>query len=283
SQVTLENVTTLKNEQGETYPENGIDPESIALSPRDTLYISSEGIPSDNIPPFLAEFDRETGQKLSELRIPKRFLPNTPIRNDNPPHGVQENLGFEALALGITSVAEADPFRLFTAPEFSLIQDDIEHTPDTQPRLRLLHYGINPVGPPILVSETLYLLEPIPETAISHGLTELIALQREGYLLSLERSFSPLAGVTAQLFQVTSGNATDTSRIDNLKSINIVEPMRKQLLFDLTTLDIPLDNLEGMALGPYFPDGSQSLIFVSDDNFRDEQVTQFLIFSLKER
>jgi hypothetical protein len=57
--------------------------------------------------------------------------------------------------------------------------------------------------------------------------------------------------------------------------------VKKKLVLDLSTLDIDLDNLEGMTLGPRLPDGSQSLLLVSDDNFTDEQMTQFLLFRLK--
>lgn len=58
-----------------------------------------------------------------------------------------------------------------------------------------------------------------------------------------------------------------------------IEPLKKRLLLDLRQLGIELDNLEGMTLAP-LPDGSQGLLLVSDDNFRDEQVTQLLIFRL---
>ena len=57
--------------------------------------------------------------------------------------------------------------------------------------------------------------------------------------------------------------------------------LRKKLLFDSTNLKITLDNVEGMALGPKLPDGSQSLWIVSDDNFDKDQVTQFLLFRIK--
>jgi hypothetical protein len=51
-------------------------------------------------------------------------------------------------------------------------------------------------------------------------------------------------------------------------------------VLDLSTLGIYLDNLEGMALGPRLPDGTQSLLLVSDDNFSNSQLTQFLLFRL---
>jgi hypothetical protein len=52
------------------------------------------------------------------------------------------------------------------------------------------------------------------------------------------------------------------------------------LLLDLSTLGIPLDNVEGMTLGPRLPDGRRSLVLVSDNNFAASQFTQFLLFAL---
>jgi len=62
---------------------------------------------------------------------------------------------------------------------------------------------------------------------------------------------------------------------------NLIVPVRKKLLLDLSDLGIKLDNLEGMTLGSRLKDGSQALILVSDNNFKEEQVTQFLIFRLE--
>ena len=56
--------------------------------------------------------------------------------------------------------------------------------------------------------------------------------------------------------------------------------MKKTLLLDLRTLGIPLDNVEGMTLGPKLPDGRRSLMLVSDNNFAASQFTQFLLFAL---
>ncbi|NEO01152.1 MAG: esterase-like activity of phytase family protein, partial [Moorea sp. SIO3I7] len=58
-------------------------------------------------------------------------------------------------------------------------------------------------------------------------------------------------------------------------------PLQKKLLLDLSELGIYLDNLEGMTLGPRLSDGTQSLILVSDNNFSEAQVTQFLLFGIK--
>ena len=282
--VDLEDVTFLKDEEGKTYASGSIDPEGIAFSPRKTLYISTEGIISQNIAPFIGEFDLKTGKKQESLRIPQRYLPEEDASKKGE-RGIQNNLGFEALTLKSNGYLPDDPFRLFAATESALKQDIVPQNPEkeTKPeptRIRLLHYLINPVGSPVLVAEHLYLLDLAPSDALNNGLSELTALNQAGHFLSLERTFG-LSGFGAKIFQVVVGNATDTSRIATLKgNISRVVPLKKKLLLDLNQLDIDLDNLEAMTLGPPLSDGSQLLLLASDDNFREAQVTQFLLFRL---
>jgi hypothetical protein len=266
--LSFEEVTFLKDTTGEEYPTGSIDPEGLVLSPRGTVFVSSEGDTAEGIEPFIGEFDLVTGQKRLDLPIPQRYL-----------SGVRENLGFEALTINRRGLLKDDPFRLFTATESSLLQDKTQD-PAIAPRLRFLHYSINSVGSPILVAEHMYQLDLGAIEVISNGLTELVALDKEGYFLSLERTFG-FTGAGAKIYQMVIANANDTSNIESLKGeISQVRSLKKQLLCDLQSLGIYLDNLEGMALGPLLPDGSQSLLLISDNNFNKEQVTQLLLFRL---
>lgn len=284
----IENVTFLKTQENQTIPNNTIDPEGIALTPQQTVFISSEGVTKQGIPPFLREFDLQTGEQKSSLPIPERYIADA--TDDKQQKGIQDNLGFEALTLNPTGTvpAKGEPIRLFTATESALMQDLDPPAKDEQGNLkpqiiksRLLHYYIGD-GPPLLLSEHVYPLAPTPEGALAHGLTELIAIDQSGHFLSLERSFLGLAGLKAKIYQIATGGATDTSRVVSLKGeLRGIEPVKKKLLFDLSEIGIALDNLEAMTLGPRLPDGSQSLILLSDDNFQEQQVTQFLLFRLK--
>ena len=275
--VTVKNVTFLQDKTGQTYSSQTIDPEGISLSPRDTLFISSEGVPKEGINPFIGEFNLKTGQLQQEIRLPQRYL--LPTDPESEPKGVEENLGFEPLTISATSTVKDDPFRLFTATEASLKQDTAS-TPPVNIPVRLLHYVISPVGPPVVVAEHLYLLDETPKGAIANGLTELLALPREGSWLSLERTFG-MFGFGAKLFQVVNSAASETATIASFKEgIEGIKPLRKKLLLDLETLEFDLDNLEGMTLGPILSDGSQTLFLISDDNFNPEQSTQLLLFKL---
>jgi hypothetical protein len=282
AKIDIEDVTFIKDENGKNYSPGNIDPEGIALSPKGTVFISSEGVPSKGISPFIREFDQKTGKLQKNIRIPDRFLPNNNTTEAQSPRGVRENLGFEALTLEPNSLAGAsgDPFRLFTATESGLFQDTLPPDSEAGARIRLLHYLLGGITPPTIVAEHLYLLDPLPQGGKDNGLTELLALDTGGHFLSLERSYG-LLGFGVKLYQITLGGATDTFNIPSLKDdISNIAPIQKKLLLDLSDLKIYLDNLEGMTLGPRLPDGSQSLILVSDNNFNNAQVTQFLLFSL---
>ena len=267
-----QNVTILFDEDGKKYKKGRIDPEGLAISPRNTVYISSEGDPSKDVEPFIAEYELGTGKKLSDLRIPQRYL------TEDSSQGIQENSAFESLTINRTGLPQ-DPFRVFTATEDALLQDESLEGED-RARIRFLHYMVNPVGDPIIVAEHLYLLDSAPIEVVSNGLTELLALKTEGYFLSLERTYG-FTGAGAKIFQVIVGNATDTSNIESLRgNIEQIQPVRKKLLFDLQDLGIYLDNFEGMTEGPRLPDGSRSLVLIADDNFNDEQINQLLLFRL---
>jgi len=280
--VDVEDVTFITDENGKTYAKGSLDPEGIALSPKGTVFISSEGVPSQGIAPFIREFDRKTGQQQQSLQIPERYLPNDNTEEEQPPRGIQDNLGFESLTfeLGSLGAAGGDPFRLFTATESALFQDSLPPDSEQGTRIRLMHYLIGNIARPMVVTEHVYLLDPAPSGTTSNGLTELITVDTGGHFLSLERTYG-LSGGGAKIYQVATSAATDTSGIATLKGdISRIDAVKKKLVLDLSTVGIYLDNLEGITMGPRLPDGTKSLLLVSDDNFRDTQRTQFLLFRL---
>lgn len=285
--VEVEDVTFITDEEGKSYVQGSIDPEGMSLSPRGTVFISSEGVPSSGIAPFIGEFDLKTGQQRSSLMIPERYLAPKDTKDkdqqEQPPRGIQDNLGFEALTLELGSLAggNGDPFRLFTATESALFQDALPPKSQESARIRLMHYLIGPISRPMVVAEHLYLLDPTPAGAIDNGLTEIVTVDTGGHFLTLERTYGVL-GANAKIYQMAMSAATDTSTIETLKGdVSRINPVKKKLVLDLSELGIYVDNLEAMTLGPRLPDGSQSLLLVSDDNFRETQITQFLLFRLK--
>ncbi|WP_225938364.1 esterase-like activity of phytase family protein [Leptothermofonsia sichuanensis] len=280
-QVEIENVTFIADEDGKPFPKGTVDPEGIALSPAGTVFISSEGVSDSRIPPFVREFDLQTGQMKRNLLIPERY--NPVFEEDRQIQGVRNNLGFESLTLspGGYGKATLEPYRLFTATESALVQDnDLGDAGQGATKNRMLHYVVED-SRALILSGHLYPMEAPPEGAMYHGLTELLAVDQGGHFLSLERSFGE-NGFTAKLFQLATGGANDISAIASLQgNPRGIQSIYKQLVLDLTTIGIKLDNLEGMTLGPRLPDGSQSLILISDNNFNPQQVTQLLLFRIR--
>jgi hypothetical protein len=274
----IESVTFLTGEDGKPLPKGSVDPEGLILSPLRSIFVSSEGVASQGIPPFVREFNLKTGQWQRSLPVPDRYLPNP---NSEPQtKGVQDNLGLEALTVTPGTFSTGEPFRVFTATESALVEDREDPQPDQGAKSRMLHYLIDADRATVL-SEHLYVLDPIPEGAVMTGLAELLAIDQGGHFLSLERSFG-LTGFQVKLFQLSLGGATDTSRQASLAGTrSSIKPIDKKLLLNLNDLGIPLDNLEGMTLGPKLADKSQSLLLISDDNFQPKQVTQLLLFRLK--
>jgi hypothetical protein len=272
--VNILSVTTLRNEEGKTYPVGQIDAEAIALAPGDRVFISSEGDRKKSIPPMLAEFDLKTGNIQRQLRLPARYLPDAENLR-----GVQSNLAFESLALAPYGTG-SEQLNLFAATESPLMQDK-EPVKKDQPaapsKNRWLHYLVSEQTTPL--ADYAYEVEPPPLGAIEHGLSEMQALDNSGHFLALERSLS-LMGFKVSIFQAVTGGATDVSSFKSLVGSNVAN-ITKKLVLNLDALKIKLDNIEGMAIGPRLPDGSQSLLLVSDDNFNPLEITQFLWFRLR--
>ncbi|BAQ66277.1 esterase-like activity of phytase family protein [Geminocystis sp. NIES-3709] len=274
--ITIENVTFLKDEKGENYLPNTSDTEAIAFSPRNTLFIASEGVFKTKTPPFINEYDLD-GNFKSSVRIPDRY-----ISKEEEKKGIENNLGFESLTIKANGIMDQDPFRLFTVTESALVQDVDLNNPETILRSRLMHYVINPFGDPVLVGEHLYPINSPSLGVFFNGVSDLLALPQEGYLLSLERTLG-LRGYGAKIFQLVMANASDISTQKTLsENIDNITSIHKKLVLDLQKLGIKLDNLEGLTFGPRLADGSQTLIMISDNNFtkNDRQKNQFLLFKL---
>ncbi|PMB42892.1 hypothetical protein CEN47_00875, partial [Fischerella thermalis CCMEE 5319] len=273
SGVTTIAVTPLLNEAGKTFAAGSIDAEGIALTSKSTVFISSEGDVNQLINPFIKEFSLSSGRALTTLTIPTKFLPEKSRKQ-----GIRNNLAFESLTI------TPNENNLFTVTENALIQDGSEAKPNTSSPCRILQYNLLTNQPE---KEYLYLTEPIaPFFNISgkfaSGIPDLIALDNQGHFLSLERAFTGL-GFYIALFQVSLAGASDIHNVESILALDTknIKPVQKKLLLDLRKLDIFLDNIEGLTLGPKLPNGQPSLILVSDNNFNSLQRTQFLAFELK--
>jgi hypothetical protein len=272
--VTFRGVTTLLAPNGQPYPPASLDPEGLTLAPKsDELILTSEGIANVGIAPFVRRYSLG-GSFLGDLPVPDAFLPTSAT------HGVRQNLAFEAAAVA------PNGRHLFVGMEGALAQDGPAASLTGGSAARILRYNLSTGRVDAqYVYDTDPLAEPpVPATAFGvNGLVELLPFNDQ-FMLSMERSFSvgaPGTGNKIKLYSVAFPGADDVNGLDSIAPVlGSVRVAQKTLLLDLDTLGLPLDNVEGMTLGPNLPDGRRSLLLVSDNNFAATQFTQFLLFAL---
>ncbi|OBQ25938.1 MAG: hypothetical protein AN481_07905 [Aphanizomenon flos-aquae LD13] len=266
-------VTNLLNTNNQPFAVDTTDTEGIALTGKDTIFVSSEGDVDKLVNPFIKEFALASGQTITTLPVLDKFLPDSQRQK-----GIRNNLAFESL-----TITPNQKF-LFTATENAIIQDGKDAKPGVSSSSRILEYNLLTKQPE---REFLYQTQPVTPFFnftgnFTSGLPDLLALDNEGHFLSIERSFTGL-GFTIFLFEVSLEKATDIRNLDSIAKVqpDKIKPVGKKLLLDLRNLDVSLDNIEGMTLGAKLPDGQSSLILISDNNFNGLQKTQILAFKLK--
>ena len=112
--IEFEEVHFLKTSEGTQYGKGSVDPEGIAIGPDGTMYISSEGVPEKQIPPFVNAF-RKDGAFDYKLNIPNAYWSSA--AGDSKARGVRSNFGFEGLAISPGAT------RLYAGTENALLQD----------------------------------------------------------------------------------------------------------------------------------------------------------------
>ncbi len=272
--VHFDAVTTIQQPGGGPYPPGGLDPEGLGLTKDHQLILTSEGNTNTLLAPWVRRYDL-AGNYLGDLPVPGYYLPTADHSS-----GIRFNLAFE------TAGVPPDGRFVFTANENALYQDGPAATPTNGSPSRILRFNLQTGR---LDREYVYENDPvfeppIPPTQFSvNGIADLLPLNNE-FLLSMERSFSvgvPGTGNEIKLYEAALPGATNVLGTPSIAGeLGSIRPVKKTLLLDLGTLGIPLDNVEGMTLGPKLPDGRQSLVMVSDNNFAASQFTQFLLFAI---
>ncbi|MGL4499927.1 MAG: esterase-like activity of phytase family protein, partial [Planktothrix sp.] len=73
--ISLENSTILKNQQNQPLSDTKIYPDSIAFSPRNSVFISTKTLENSELPPSIAEYDLTTGQLKNTVPLSSFYLP----------------------------------------------------------------------------------------------------------------------------------------------------------------------------------------------------------------
>lgn len=275
--VVFASLVSLEDENEEDFPENSIDPEGFAQTSNFRFFIASESnLDSDPaLQPFIREFSF-VGAQLEELTLPEKYLPQA-----DGSRGLRTNLGFESLAVS------PNQRYLYAATENALAQDGPIASLESGSPARILQYDLATRTP---IHEFLYMVEAIPQDSdpaggfADNGLVDLQPLDNNGTFLAMERSYAEGVGNTIRLYIINLRGATDIMAMESLQELESSElldlAVEKELIVDLAEFGIQPDNVEGMAFGPTLDDGRQTLILVSDNNFNETQITQFIGLAL---
>ncbi|MFN8524925.1 MAG: esterase-like activity of phytase family protein [Chloroflexota bacterium] len=289
SNVEFIGVTTLDSDANtpgiQPYEKNDLDLEDIALLPDDTLLITSE---RDLKPqPWIRRFGLD-GSLLGELPVPDKFKTVNQPGPDGRPQtvkGTRNNLGFEGLALN----PEGNAF--YTANEEALAQDGPIASLEAGTNIRVVKYeqhgtAWHPGNEWVYRTEKIFsATNPVGQFA-DNGVSGMLYVKHllpQFDFLAMERSFATGVGNDVNIYGVTIGEAPNVAAQDALPSPYTGRAVQKTLLVNMAKVGVSADNLEGMTLGPRLPNGKQSLIVISDDNFSafdPPQINQFLLFEV---
>jgi hypothetical protein len=274
--VTIHDQRFMQRPDGTTFPATSrtVDPEGLRIAPNGNLYWSSEGNWSSNAAQRFQPFVREMGTDgvfVREFDTPAQF-----DYVDNATTGGRNNKLFEALAVtpnGTVVTANEDAL-VQDGPITSLVNGSVVRvmTMDPATGLPLAQYAYE--LPPIPKAPTV----PPPNNFADNGLPELLALSDTEFL-AVERGFANGVGNTIRLVLTSTAGATDVSNMASLVGASYV-PMSKELIIDLDSLGITLDNSEALSFGLTLTNGNRTLVLASDNNFNATQFTQFLAFEV---
>lgn len=241
------------------------DPEGIAFDAgRQRLYWSSEGERiTDRQPVLLDPWVRIAGLDgnfQGEFTLPAN------LKMSAQHTGPRRNLALEGLTLAPSGAS------LFAAKEDPGYQDGPLSDGDHQVLTRITKFDVATTAP---TAQYAYPMEPPGRGVDRNGVSDLVALSDTTFLV-LERSTA--IPPVVRVYRAEIGPATDVSALPSMHGAALT-PMSKSLAIDLSATR-PLDNIEGITLGPRLPDGRQSVVLVSDDNFASTQITQFVLLAM---
>lgn len=267
ARFTFTYVGTMKDRDGREPARGSVDPEAIRWDESSgTLWWTSEGDGRALVDPFIREMNLD-GSFIREIPLPQSFRMDT--ANDRGP---RDNGVFEPMTLS------ADGRQVIVGLEEGLKQDNDGVTRSSTGPVRISFFDRTSGR---LERQIVYTpdhaLQPASDTLTAgNGVVEIVPID-DDWLLVLERAYTPGLGNTVRLYAADIASATD---VKNLASIRGMLPAqaRKLLVADFAALGLTrVDNIEAMSWGPTLADGRRTLVFMSDDNFSEEQVQQVIV------
>ncbi len=264
----------LLNKEHESLKEQHLDLESILFqAEEDNFVLSSEGNINNKKDPMLFRVSKK-GNYVDSFAVPENLLAESIKKPRN--NGTLEGLA-----------ASFDQKGIWAAMELPLVTDGPKpKLYPTKSPVRITYFD-KKTGEP--VKQFPYRLERIAKIPwlyfAVNGVTDLLEYAPNKFLI-LERGFAAghgQNGNTVRIFDVDASLATNTLDINNLR-VSFNNPAKKTLLYDFKWAKNYLsqeiiDNIEGITFGPTLPNGNQSLILISDNNFNSmgQQLNQVIL------
>jgi hypothetical protein len=206
------------------------------------------------------------------------FLLPSNIQVTSYEKGIRRNGAFEGLSF------DKENRLLYVSMEEPLYEDgERAGLGDSTAWVRFLKFDVATRKP---VAQYAYQIDAVPYAANPpgafkiNGVPEILYLGQDKMLV-IERAFSTgRRPCVIKIFLADLSQATDVSSVNSLLNNNSIKPIQKRLILNMDSLGIYIDNIEGICPGPLLPNGKQSLILVSDDNFSAIQKTQFFLFEV---
>ncbi|MFJ9428021.1 esterase-like activity of phytase family protein [Streptomyces sp. NPDC101490] len=257
-----------------------VDPEEIRVDPWTCRYWwAQEGerpkSPDQPVIQPSIRFAGRSGSYLGQLPLPAAYEVTLGDR------GPRRNKAIEAITFG-------EGGRVLTsAVEGPLLQDGPEPTLEQGAMARVTRQdrGGDVLGQYAYPVERIFTAsDPSSPWPPDTGVPSILAFPEDpSRYLVLERTWVAGSGYKIRLYDATTRGATDVRTFDSLAGRD-VRPMRKSLVVDFHDLGLStVDNTEGMTWGPTLPGGERTLVLVSDDNFADDAVTQFVALGIRTR
>lgn len=279
--VIFQKKTTLRNQSGNTFPPSSkaksgtVDPEALRAWNGDFIW-SSEGERIVNNKDTILENPKifisdNEGNYLDTFQLPDQ------LRVSATEKGTRRNGGFEGLTFS------PDRKFLFASVEEPLYQDGPRAgLEDSTGIVRIIKFDVKTKMP---VAQYAYTIDPVahpvnpPSGFRVNGISDIMCLDKNR-LLIIERSYS-----TGRLSCTIKVYLADLSKAENIRDLQAlknkdVRQASKKLLLNMDNLGIFIDNIEGVTFGPKLSNGSQSLIFIADNNFNSFEKNQVLLFEI---
>lgn len=273
--------TSLKDSNQKLFSPASLDLEAISAG-EDFFIVSSEG--DNNLKPRQSprvfQIDKN-GQWLSEVELPKRFIPES---TGMQTRGILNNAGFEGLTCELSCA------RFFTMTERALYQDTDFDNEDRSQAIRLSAWMKNKEVYSV-EKEYVYILDALSSDEagkeIFRGVSEILFLE-PGKILVLERGLnfsSQGLSYRSALYVAEIEGATDVAHHESLKKVKY-QSLKKTLVADIGKLEKLTDdqrkqNFEAMTWLPAKGLKHRILVIASDNNFSRKEKNMFLFFKFK--